>query len=107
MASDSEKSVRVGYLCTTIVMLGLMVFLAKMDACTLACNSCATDGCNDAFFETDKYPEIECRRGAVAEVVSSPPAPKAGILCHCPQVKGKVSSSPTAPPANLQIDAAP
>ena len=93
MASDpnSEKSSRIGMLCFTMAFLGLLLFLTKINACALACSSCNSPAkpevCKDEFFEisdTSRYGNNHsCTPGARAEVVSSPPAPKPGILCHC------------------------
>lgn len=91
MANDSEKTTRIGYLCLTLLVLGLLYFLNKANACTLACNSCSSVNtpavCKDEFFEmgTDnRYSnDHTCTPGARVEVVASPPAPKPGIMCHC------------------------
>ena len=85
---DSEKTVRIGWLCATILVLGLFFFLTKINACALACNSCHDPhpACKDEFYEikNDGYASNHtCTPGARAEVVASPPAPKPGILCHC------------------------
>ena len=87
----SEKSSRIGMLCFTMAFLGLLLFLTKTNACTLACNSCnakenTTPLCKDEFYEikNDGYASKHtCTPGARVEVVASPPAPKPGILCHC------------------------
>jgi hypothetical protein len=83
--ANGEKSIRIGFLCTTLIILGFMLFLAKINACTLACNSCNTPSdCKDEFYELhDGVHDYICTVGAQAEVVTSPPAPKPGILCRC------------------------
>jgi hypothetical protein len=90
--ADSEKTERIGWLCATIMILGLLFFLAKINACAMACNSCnAKDNqpaqCKDEFFEIDpnnRYRNSHtCTPGATVEVVASPPAPKPGVLCRC------------------------
>jgi hypothetical protein len=95
MAEDSgkQKTERIGWLCVTMVILGLFLMLTKINACALACNSCnkATqpDVCKDEFFELGasdgRYSNNNhsCTPGARVEVVASPPAPKPGIMCHC------------------------
>ncbi len=89
---DSEKTERIGWLCATIMVLGLLFFLTKINACALACNSCnshesAPSVCKDEFYEIDtnnRYRNSHtCTPGARVEVVASPPAPKPGVLCHC------------------------
>lgn len=87
---DSEKTERIGWLCATIMILGFLFFLTKINACALACNSCSSadkpDVCKDEFYEikNDGYASKHtCYPGARVEVVASPPAPKPGIMCHC------------------------
>jgi hypothetical protein len=89
---ESEKTERIGWLCVTMVILGILFMLSKANACALACNSCnqhesSPAVCKDEFFEmgTDtRYSNTHtCTPGARVEVVTSPPAPKPGILCHC------------------------
>ncbi len=101
MASDSEKTTRIGLLCFSLVALGFLWFLNKANACALACNSCSSPSvCHDEFYEfkdNSTTHDYECSTGARAEVVNSPPAPKAGVLCHCinsPEDAG-VASAPT------------
>jgi hypothetical protein len=58
-----------------------------------ACKSKPED-CRDEFVEIrdatpDRYGSVaktehRCAAGATVEVVNSPPAPKPGILCKCP-----------------------
>lgn len=91
---DSEKTGRIGMLCVTLAFLGLLLFLSKANACSLACNSCnspshstTSEVCKDEFFEIESNSRYQvqhsCTPGARAEIVTSPPAPKPGILCHC------------------------
>jgi hypothetical protein len=89
MASDSEKTSRIKYLCLTMGVLGLLWFLYKANACTMAFNSWNAPpdkSCHDEFYEiknetsTSNY---KCTQGARVEVVLSPPAPKPGVLCRC------------------------
>lgn len=86
--SVSHKTGRIALLCGTLIVLGFFFFLFKVGAC---------DGCNKPKLETtpickDEFVEIKndgyaskhsCDPGATVEVVNSPPAPKAGIICHC------------------------
>lgn len=88
---ESEKTERIGWLCATMVILGILFVLSKANACAMACNSCNSPDkppvCKDEFYEikNDGYASSHtCTPGARVEVISSPPAPKPGILCHCP-----------------------
>lgn len=103
---QSEKTERIGWLCATIMVLGALVFLAKINACALACNSCNNNSpptCKDEFYEikNDGYASSHtCTPGARVEVVSSPPAPKPGILCHCINSDPAGSATPAQPKGN-------
>ena len=105
MASDSEKTQRIGFLCLTMVALGGLLFLAKTDTCS----SCNASTCRDEFYAFEATNNPTCTQGARAEIVTSPPAPKAGVLCHCPPVQGKLvaPTPPVASESNLKIDAGP
>lgn len=101
---ESEKTERIGWLCATMVILGILFVLSKANACALACSSCNDHGqtppvCKDEFFEmgsNERYSNTHtCTPGARVEIVASPPAPKPGIMCHCPNN----GPSPTATPA--------
>lgn len=99
--SDSElaahKTGRIALLCGTLAFLGFFVFLVRIDAC-----SSKPESCKEEFFEIQKdtgYNNHSCNVGAVIETVSSPPAPKAGLLCHCPGFKN-LTPAPTEPPAH-------
>lgn len=103
---DSEKTERIGWLCATIMILGLLFFLAKINACALACNSCNPKDngpvlCKDEFFEIDpnnRYRNSHtCTPGARVEVVASPPAPKPGVMCRCIN-NDKAPPATSAPP---------
>jgi hypothetical protein len=93
MAEDNskQKTERIGWLCVTLIILGILFVLNKANACALACNSCnspnKTEPCRDEFYEiggNERYASNHtCTPGARVEVVASPPAPKPGILCHC------------------------
>jgi hypothetical protein len=77
---ESEKSFRFTLLCVVVVFLGLLYFMFKVEAC-----KSTPDTCKDSFhpLNPNGYNDETCNVGATAEVVSSPPAPRAGILCHC------------------------
>lgn len=103
--NDAEKTSRIGYLCWTIVTLGLLFFLFKINACNMACNAFNSpnkpDPCKDEFFEmkldSKESSYHTCTPGARVEIVASPPAPKPGILCHCinnPDDAGGASAPP-------------
>lgn len=90
--ADKQKTERIGWLCVTMVILGLFFTLTKTNACALACNSCNShdstpEKCKDEFYEIDtnnRYRNSHtCTPGARVEIVASPPAPKPGVLCHC------------------------
>jgi hypothetical protein len=87
----AQKTGRIALLCGTLCVLGLFVFLFKVEAC-----SSKPEDCRDEFVEIkgDYQSTHKCTNGATVEVVNSPPAPKPGILCHCP----KNSGAPSAPP---------
>lgn len=76
------RTTRIGFMCVTLVLLGFLFFLFKIDAC-----SSKPENCKDEFhlIDNNNY-NINCRSGAKAEIVTSPPAPKAGIICHCTSV---------------------
>ena len=87
---EDHKTGRIAILSILLFLLGLLFFLFKIDAC-----KSSPENCKDEFFEIDssstRYSNNKtCSPGAVAEVVNSPPAPKPGIICHCP-VRGAVA----------------
>jgi hypothetical protein len=92
----AQKTGRIALLCGTMLILGFFTFLFRIEAC-----KSTPETCKDEFFQLDpdsKYNNHSCSIGAVIETVSSPPAPKAGILCHClPSKNG--STVPTPAPA--------
>ena len=99
MANDSERTTRIGYLCSTIVAMGFLIFLAKTSACSIVLESCNTPPrppiCHDEFIPFDGSDRRLCSPGAKGEVVNATPAvvnakgdvmatsSPAGILCHC------------------------
>ena len=98
--SDSEmvahKTGRIALLCGMLAILGFFTFLVRIDAC-----SSKPESCKEQFFEIGKdstYNNHACDVGAVIETVNSPPAPRAGLLCHCPSLKHP-APSPSATPA--------
>ncbi len=86
---EDHKTGRIAILSILLFLLGLLFFLFKIDAC-----KSSPSNCKDEFFEikSDYRNEHTCSPGAVAEVVNSPPAPKPGIICHCPV------QAPSSPP---------
>lgn len=92
---DSErnhKTGRIAILSLMIVILGVFMFAYKVDACK---DKPADATCREEFFEikTGGYDnDQKCRPGAVIEMVNSPPAPKAGIMCHCPGTPAPANS---------------
>lgn len=88
----AHKTGRIAILSILIFCLGGFVFAYKVDAC-----KSTPANCKDEFFEIDTSSRYNnnksCSPGAVVEVVNSPPAPKPGIICHCP------GNGPTASPS--------
>jgi len=92
MAFESDmiehKTWRIFFLTVLMFLFGLFFFLYKIEACK------STPGnCKDEFMELDRGGDKTCSVGATAEVVNSPPAPKAGILCHCTPAVGTPAAS--------------
>lgn len=85
MSEESDaKSLRIFFLCAVIVILGGFFFAYKVNAC--ADKPARLEQCKDELFLIDNdHPAHQCSPGARAELVTSPPAPKPGIICHCPQ----------------------
>ncbi len=79
----AHKTGRIVILSILILSLGGLFFAYKIEAC-----KSTPANCKDEFFEIKTESgyrnEHACAPGAVAEVVNSPPAPKPGIICHCP-----------------------
>ena len=65
-------------------------FYLKIEACKPSAQLC-----KDEFlaFENGYENHKTCEIGAIAEVISSPPGPKAGILCHCAKSAGSLSTA--------------
>lgn len=87
----SHKTGRIAILSILVFLLGFLFFLFKIEAC-----KSSPANCKDEFFEitsdTRGYGNSHsCAPGAVVEVVNSPPAPKPGIICHCPAFGGQSS----------------
>lgn len=81
---DSERSHKTGRIAIFSILvaaMGLLFFLYKIEAC-----KSSPENCKDEFYEINSgYQNSHtCSPGAVVEVVQSPPAPKPGIICHCP-----------------------
>jgi len=114
--NESEKTTRVGFMAFAAVVLGFFFLLSKENACALACNSCDTPSpparpevCKDEFYEiqsnNDRYPATHtCTPGARVEIVSSPPAPKPGIMCHCINNPPATDAGPATPPVKNPVN---
>ena len=92
MALDQEQRTwRVFLWCATVALLGAFFFAYKVDACRDKPKEC-----QEEFFEIkgDEASKHTCSPGAIVEIISSPPAPRPGIMCHCVNNK----PSPTATP---------
>ena len=87
----SHKTGRIAILALMICILGAFFFAYKVNAC--AEKAPQPYVCKDEFFQVDTdHPAHACSPGAKAEWVTSPPAPKPGIMCHC-----VVDATPPAP----------
>jgi hypothetical protein len=95
---DSERNHKTGRItifCIMIAILGGLFFAYKVDACK---DKPADLTCREEFFEIREggYDNSnKCRPGAIIEMVTSPPAPKPGIMCHCPGQPAASSPNPT------------
>lgn len=96
MAADSEKTERIGYLCLTIVVVAAMFTAVKLNACQSCNRPDPPEPCKDEFVPIDSE-RHSCTPGARAEVVTSPPSPKAGILCHCENKPAASADQPSLP----------
>lgn len=88
----AQKTGRIALLCGTMLVLGFFFFLFKVEAC-----KSSPEDCREEFVEikSNGYSsDHKCARGAIVETVNSPPAPKPGILCHCPT--NKPEAAPTS-----------
>lgn len=82
--NDSDRAHKTGRI---VILSILILFLAggylimKVGACTHE-----LEVCREEFFEvkSDNNNSHICSPGAIVEMVNSPPAPRAGIVCHCP-----------------------
>lgn len=85
----AHKTGRITIFCIMIVILGGLFFAYKVDACK---DKPADVACKDEFYEITNDSRSNnnhtCSPGAVVEVVNAPPAPKPGIICHCPPKGG-------------------
>jgi hypothetical protein len=79
----SHKTGRIAILSILMALLGVLFFAYKVNACA---DKPADHFCKEEFHEvrTDVRNDFTCSEGASVEVINSPPAPKAGIMCHCP-----------------------
>jgi len=94
--NQGQKTLRLSLILFTVCLLGTLFFAYKINACAEKPPQAAPSvPCKDEFFQVDAdHPNHACTPGAKAEWVSSPPAPRPGIICHCPH-----ESLPLAPPA--------
>jgi hypothetical protein len=82
--SENGRTIRILLLSTTIVMLGLFLLLFKSGWCQTKPEEAPQ--CKEQFIEMTRSGyamNVECSPGATVEMVSSPPAPKAGVFCRC------------------------
>lgn len=77
-----QKTVRIGILCSLIAFMGFL-FAVSRPGCATACEP-TPEVCRDTFhIVNDGTNNYECPPGSRVEIISSPPAPKPGVLCHC------------------------
>ena len=96
---EEQKTARLGIVSLVMLILGLTFLCLKYETCQ-SCNKeeRIMPQCHDQFLEfDDRYAQRACDVGASAEVITSPPAPKAGILCHC-QAQDKADAGSQAKP---------
>jgi len=79
-SESGDKSFRIGMMCFVMLILGLFLFLYKIEAC-----KSSPDTCKDEYYELDDdmHTSHTCNQGAHAELVGPPAYPKRGVLCHC------------------------
>ena len=90
----SHKTGRIAILSIMIAILGGLFFAYKVEACK---DKPTDNACREEFFEIREggYDNSnKCRPGAVIEMVTSPPAPKPGIMCHCPNKPAESNPTP-------------
>jgi hypothetical protein len=94
---ESERTTRVGFLCATVAALGVLFFAYKVGACKD--KPVEPQVCQEEFFEMkgDNAIKHTCSPGAIVETVSSPPAPRPGIMCHCPKNQPKAETDKPSP----------
>ncbi len=91
-----EKTYRFALLCVAVVFCALWFFLFKAKACE---PRTIDEKCHEEFIEiTSEVHKHSCTVGAIVEVVNSPPAPKAGIMCRCINNRTDASVSSSAVP---------
>lgn len=82
--NDSSNTTNIIILSITMLILGFFFFLFKVEACK---KTVEKDICKEEFVEikqNNSYnQDHKCTPGATVEIVTSPPAPKAGIICRC------------------------
>jgi len=78
----NHKTGRIALVCGLILCLGLLFVGTQTESCE-GCNDPAGT-CHDQFYEIDKgHSQHTCPPHSRAEIVTSPPAPKPGVFCHC------------------------
>jgi hypothetical protein len=83
MSDESDaKTTRIVLLCVVLITISAFFFAYKVEACSDKPKP--VEVCRDEFFIVDNdHPVRSCAPGAKAEWVTSPPAPRPGIVCHC------------------------
>lgn len=82
--SRTHKTIRILILAVLLALIAVCTFAYKVEACAVKPE--AHEACKEEFVEMKQggnTTDHKCTAGAVIEVISSPPAAKAGILCHC------------------------
>ena len=91
---SNAKTFRVCVFSVTLIVLGFFLLLFKSKSCEHKVKT--KENCEDSFVSVEYIggSSSVCSVGATIEIVTSPPAPKAGIICRCSQsAKPSTSSS--------------
>lgn len=82
--SRKHKTIRIAMVALLLALIAGFTFAYKIDACAIKPET--HESCKEEFVEMKSggnTTDHKCTEGAIIEVISSPPAAKAGILCHC------------------------
>lgn len=92
--AQEQRTIRVVVLALLCVILGFIWLGSKTSDCNPPPASLA-NRCHDTFHVvTEQSTSYDCPPGSKAEIVTAPPAPKPGVVCHC-----ITNEEPPPPPA--------